>query len=89
MPEVRNRKSQAKDFNYGAATSRGRIANSPCSRFVLGAWIATNLAIGVTIDIPTASCQGPSVSRESAPAAKLQQPKDWSRTIGWRPFNQA
>jgi hypothetical protein len=41
-------------------------------------------AFGASLDVPIAICQVPSVSRETAPAAKLQQPADASSTIGWR-----
>jgi hypothetical protein len=92
MPAVHKTKSQAKDFNYGAGKGRGRRASSKCSRFVLvgcSFWIAVNVAVGLSLEIQTATCQEPSASRNCAPAAKLQQPEDRSRTIGWRPFNQA
>ena len=92
MPAVHKTKSQAKDFNYGAGKGRARRASIACSRFVLlgcSLWMAVNVTVWVSVEIQTAICQVPSASRNCAPAAKLQQPEDRSRTIGWRPFNQA
>ena len=92
MPAVHKTKSQAKDFNYGAGKGRARRASTRCSRFVLAGcalWIAVNITVWVSLEVQTATCQVPSASRNCAPAAKLQQPEDRSRTIGWRPFNQA
>jgi hypothetical protein len=44
-------------------------------------------AVQFVIDVRTVICQGPSVSRESVAAAKLQQPADASLTIWRRPFH--
>jgi hypothetical protein len=88
MPEVRNNKSQAKDLYDGARKGRARYSNTSCSRFVLLMLIVSG-TFGVSLEFRAITCQVPSVSRESAPAAKLQQPEDASATIGWRQFKQA
>jgi hypothetical protein len=92
MPAVHKTKSQATDFNYGGGKGRARRSSAKCSRFVLAGYlclITVNMSVGLSLEIHTATCQVPSASRNCAPAAKLQQPEDRSRTIGWRPFNQA
>jgi hypothetical protein len=88
MPAVRNKKSQAKDFYDGAGKGRGRYANTSCSWFVLLGF-AVSGSFGLSLEFRTTTCQVPSVSRESAPAAKLHQPADASATFGWRQFKQA
>ncbi|MDA9491956.1 hypothetical protein XI08_23480 [Bradyrhizobium sp. CCBAU 11361] len=63
----------------GAGRGRARRANAKCSRFVLIGLpflFAVNFAVGLSLEIQTATCQVPSASRNSAPAAKLQQPED-------------
>jgi hypothetical protein len=89
MPKVRKAKSWAKDYYDGAGKGRERRANTPCSRFVLFVAGFSVAAWGVTVDLQTVICQVPSGSRESVAAAKLQQPAYASRTLRWRPFNQA
>jgi hypothetical protein len=88
MPAVRNKKSQAMGFYDGARKGRARYANTTCSRFVLFALVVSG-SLGVSVELRTITCQVPSVSRESAPAAKLHQPADASANIGWRQFKQA
>ena len=89
MPGVHTRKSQAKGLYDGAGKGRGRHANTVCSWFVLVAGAALSASVWMSVDIRTVTCQVPSASRDSAPAAKLQLPEDRSVTIGWRQFNQA
>jgi hypothetical protein len=88
MPEVRNDESQAEDFYDGVRKGRGRCANTSCSWFVLFLLFMSG-PFGVSLELRATTCQVPSVSRESAPAAKLQHPADASATIGWRQFKQA
>jgi hypothetical protein len=89
MPKVRKSKSRAKDYSDGARKGRERRANSACSWFVLLGGLAVAAGWVVSIDLQTVICQVPSVSRAIVAAAKLQQPADASKTLRWRPFNQA
>jgi hypothetical protein len=88
MPQVRKSKSRAKDHYDGAGKGRKRRINDLCSWFVLFGLAVTSGWV-VSIDLQTVICQVPSVSRAIVAAAKLQQPADASKTLRWRPFNQA
>jgi hypothetical protein len=89
MPEVRKSKSRATDYYDGAWKGRERRINDRCSWFVLFGGLAITTAWMVSIDLQTVICQVPSVSRAIVAAAKLQQPAHASKTLRWRPFNQA
>jgi hypothetical protein len=89
MPVVRKSKSRAMDHYDGAGKGRERRINNVCSWFVLFAGLAMVSGLVVSIDLQTLICQVPSVSRAIVAAAKLQQPADASKTLRWRPFNQA
>jgi hypothetical protein len=89
MPGVHNLKSRAIGFYDEARKGRGRPANSQCSWYVRLAATAMTIAWGIEIDLQTVICQVPSVSRAIVAAAKLQKPADASKTLRWRPFNQA
>jgi hypothetical protein len=77
------------DHCDGAGKGRERCANKACSWFVLFGGLAMASGWIVSIDLQTVICQVPSVSRAIVAAAKLQQPADASKTLRWRPFNQA
>jgi hypothetical protein len=89
MPRVRKTQSRAKDFYDGAGKGRKRCANMVCSLFVLGLALGGPQVRRAEVDLQTVICQGPSGSRESVAAAKLQEPAKASSTLRGRPFNQA
>jgi hypothetical protein len=82
MPVVRNSKSRARDHYQEAPKGRGRRANV-CSRFVLIGGLIVAGAVGVKLDVRTAICQLPMVSRECAIPETLPLPTDVSLSIRW------
>lgn len=48
--------------------------------------VLTIACLTVRLDLQTVICQGPSGSRYSVAAAKLQLPADASMTLCWRPL---
>jgi hypothetical protein len=72
-------------------TGRGKGAAHQQRSFVVCSLRGLAMVSGwiVSIDLQTVICQVPSVSRAIVAAAKLHQPADASKTLRWRPFNQA